>query len=124
MIPAEAVVDTGQLQYVFVVTGEGHYEPRAVRGTARGDDLFEVLDGVREGEVVVTTAGFLIDSESRLRAAIQNRAARARPDAAGAAGAAGAVGSPPGSAPAAPPAGRAASPQQPAPAPVAPGHVH
>lgn len=121
MVPAEAVVDTGQLQYVFVVTGEGHYEPRLVRGTARGDDLFEVLEGLREGEVVVTTAGFLIDSESRLRAAIQNRAARSRP---------GAAGSAPVAAPTTSPDAAAATPKQPAPAtsatpaPAAPGHVH
>lgn len=114
MVPAEAVVDTGQVQYVYVVTGEGHYEPRVVKGTARGDDLFEVLEGVREGEKVVTTAGFLIDSESRLRAAIQNRAARGRPDPAGSA---------PPNPPPAPGASRTA-PQQPAPPPAAPGHVH
>jgi Cu(I)/Ag(I) efflux system membrane fusion protein len=71
VVPAEAVVDTGETQYLFVAKEGGRVEPRRVHLGARTDDKVQVLDGVTEGEIVVTTANFLIDSESRLRAAIQ-----------------------------------------------------
>lgn len=70
VIPAEAVVDTGDQQYVFLASEGGRFEPRLVRlGTRRGADV-EITDGLSDGDRVVTTANFLIDSESRLRAAI------------------------------------------------------
>jgi Cu(I)/Ag(I) efflux system membrane fusion protein len=71
MVDNEAVIDTGAHQYVFVAKPGGHFEPRKVQLGARGDQLSEVTAGLQEGEVVVTTANFLIDSESRLRAAIE-----------------------------------------------------
>jgi Cu(I)/Ag(I) efflux system membrane fusion protein len=71
MVPAEAVVDTGDLQYLFVAGQNGRFEPRRVKLGARLGESFEILEGVAEGETVVTTANFLIDSESRLRAAIE-----------------------------------------------------
>ncbi len=70
-VPAEAVVDTGELQYVFLARGGGRFEPRVVRLGARGDGVVQLLEGVAEGDVVVTTANFLVDSESRLRAAVE-----------------------------------------------------
>jgi len=70
VIPAEALIDTGEHRYVFVSTAPGHFEPRSVRAGARAAGRVEVLEGVAEGETVVTTAGFLIDSESRLHAAL------------------------------------------------------
>jgi len=70
-VPTEAVVDTGELQYVFLARGGGRFEPRVVRLGARGDGLVQLLEGVSEGDVVVTTANFLVDSESRLRAAVE-----------------------------------------------------
>jgi membrane fusion protein, copper/silver efflux system len=70
-VPTDAVVDTGELQYVFLVRGGGRFEPRVVRLGARGDGLVQLLEGVAEGDVVVTTANFLVDSESRLRAAVE-----------------------------------------------------
>jgi Cu(I)/Ag(I) efflux system membrane fusion protein len=69
-IPSEAVVDTGDLQYVFVDLGNGHFQPRPVRLGRRVGDKIEIQSGLAEGELVVTTANFLLDSESRLRAAI------------------------------------------------------
>lgn len=71
--PAEAVVDTGEVQYLFVAQPGGRFEPRRVMVGARADDKVEVLSGVSEGETVVTTANFLVDSESRLRAAIDKQ---------------------------------------------------
>jgi Cu(I)/Ag(I) efflux system membrane fusion protein len=70
-IPADALVDTGEAQYVFVALPGGRFEPRAVTVGARTASKVQILRGVHPGEMVVTTANFLIDSESRLRAAIQ-----------------------------------------------------
>ncbi len=76
MVPSEAVVDTGEMRYLFVATGGGHFEPRQVKVGGRQRDLVEILTGVAEGETVVTTGNFLIDSESRLRAGIEGQTAR------------------------------------------------
>jgi Cu(I)/Ag(I) efflux system membrane fusion protein len=54
------------------VKGEGRFEPRAVRLGVRGDGYAQVLTGLREGEQIVTSANFLIDAESNLRAALQS----------------------------------------------------
>jgi Cu(I)/Ag(I) efflux system membrane fusion protein len=70
VVPAEAVVNTGDLSYVFVARGGGRFEPRRV-WTGGGDgDRITVLRGLSEGDTVVASASFLIDSESRLKAAI------------------------------------------------------
>ncbi len=71
VVPAEALVDTGEIQYVFVSKGSGRFEPRRVRAGWSGGGRVAVLEGLAEGERVVTTANFLLDSESRLRAAIE-----------------------------------------------------
>jgi len=71
--PAEAVVDTGEAHYLFVAKQGGHFEPRMVKVGAHVKDRVEILSGVAEGETVVTTGNFLIDSESRLRAAIDGQ---------------------------------------------------
>jgi Cu(I)/Ag(I) efflux system membrane fusion protein len=71
VVPSEALVDTGEIQYVFVSKGGGRFEPRRVRAGWSGGGRVAVLEGLAEGERVVTTANFLLDSESRLRAAIE-----------------------------------------------------
>jgi len=69
-VPRAAVLETGELQYVFVDRGEGRLEPRKVRaGTEIGGERRVVLEGLREGERVVTAAAFVVDSESRLQGA-------------------------------------------------------
>lgn len=70
-VPTEALVETGESQYVFVAREQGRFEPRKVRTGLRRDDRVEVLEGLAAGERVVTTANFLVDSESRLQAAVQ-----------------------------------------------------
>jgi membrane fusion protein, copper/silver efflux system len=75
LVPAEAVVDTGETHYLFVAKEGGHFEPRMVKVGARLKDRVEILSGVGEGEAVVTTGNFLVDSESRLRAAIEGQPA-------------------------------------------------
>lgn len=67
-VPRDAVVDTGELQYVYVVKGSGRYEPRTVRLGMRLKDRVEVISGLTEGETILSSGVFLIDSESRLRA--------------------------------------------------------
>jgi hypothetical protein len=69
VVPADAVADTGDRRYVFVARGAGRFEPRAVRTGVRGDGVVQVLDGLAAGDRVVTAASFLVDAESRLRAA-------------------------------------------------------
>lgn len=69
-IPADAVIDSGARRVVLVQVDEGRFEPRDVRLGRRASDYVEVLEGVRAGEPVVVAANFLIDAESRLKAAI------------------------------------------------------
>lgn len=69
-IPRDAVIDTGRQQYVFVERGNGLFEPRAVRVGSLVGERWEVLEGLVEGERVVTRGAFMVDSESRLRAAL------------------------------------------------------
>jgi len=74
VIPNEAIIRTGERNIVFVDKGEGVFEPREViigmEGGERNNEI-EILEGVNPGEVVVTSAQFLLDSESRLQEAIQ-----------------------------------------------------
>ena len=70
-VPDSAVIDSGTRQVVLVVKGEGRFEPRAVKLGRRGEGYVEVRDGLKPGEEVVTSATFLIDAESNLRAALQ-----------------------------------------------------
>ncbi|HUT50973.1 MAG TPA: efflux RND transporter periplasmic adaptor subunit [Alphaproteobacteria bacterium] len=70
-VPSNAIIDSGSRKIVLIAKGEGLFEPRAVKLGRRGDDYVEVLEGVETGEEVVTSATFLIDSESNLKAALQ-----------------------------------------------------
>jgi Cu(I)/Ag(I) efflux system membrane fusion protein len=69
--PESAVIDAGDRQIVFVERSEGSYEPREVRLGARVPEGFQVLAGLEEGDRVVTSANFLLDSESSLKAALR-----------------------------------------------------
>lgn len=71
-VPVSAVLNTGEKEIAFVMKDEGTFEPRAVRTGRRNDDYAEILSGVRAGEKVVTSANFMIDSESRMKAALGN----------------------------------------------------
>lgn len=82
VIPSEAVIRTGERNVVFVALDEGQFEPREVtlgmEGGTRNEEL-QVLSGLKPGEKVVTSAQFLIDSESRLQEAIQKMLQQKQP---------------------------------------------
>ena len=72
VIPQEAVIDSGVRKVVFVAMGKGKFQPREVKlGLEGNDNEFQVLEGLRENEQIVLSAQFMLDSESRLREAIQ-----------------------------------------------------
>ncbi|MBI4063409.1 MAG: efflux RND transporter periplasmic adaptor subunit [Elusimicrobia bacterium] len=72
-VPESAVLDTGERRIVFLDLGGGRIEPREVKVGQEAQGFYELLSGIEEGERVVTSANFLIDSESRLKAAISGR---------------------------------------------------
>lgn len=70
-VPRSAVLDGGASQTVLVQTSPGRFAPREVTVGRRAGDRVEILDGLAEGEDVVTSANFLIDAESNLKAALE-----------------------------------------------------
>ena len=66
-----AVIDSGSRQLVLVAKGDGRFEPRPVKLGRRGEGYVEVVEGLKSGEEVVTTATFLIDAESNLQSALK-----------------------------------------------------
>ena len=71
-VPNSAILDTGAKQVVLVDKGEGRFEPRPVKIGVRGDGYVEIKEGLADGDKVVTTANFLIDAESNLKAALKS----------------------------------------------------
>jgi len=69
VIPSSAVIRTGKTPKVFVRTGKGRFEPRNVRIGVSTDNQTQILAGIAPGERIVTSAQFLIDSESSLNEA-------------------------------------------------------
>jgi Cu(I)/Ag(I) efflux system membrane fusion protein len=78
-IPESAVLDSGSRQAVLVHKGEGRFEPREVKLGHRGEGFVEVREGLAEDDPVVTSANFLIDAESNLKAALKGFAGGAMP---------------------------------------------
>ena len=72
VIPQEAVIDSGVRKLVFISLGKGKFQPREVKlGIESAENEFQVLKGLREGEEIVISAQFMLDSESRLQEAVQ-----------------------------------------------------
>ena len=69
-VPRSAVLESGRRTLVLVDRGEGRFEPRPVKLGLRGEEMIEILEGLREQERVVVSANFLIDAESNLKAAL------------------------------------------------------
>jgi Cu(I)/Ag(I) efflux system membrane fusion protein len=70
-VPDNAVIDSGTKQVVLVAKGDGRFEPRAAKLGRRGEGYVEITEGLKPGEDVVTSANFLIDAESNLKAALE-----------------------------------------------------
>ncbi len=75
-VPEEAVIVTGPKRLVFVDEGEGYLSPREVLLGAKTDDYYHVKSGLSDGEKIVVSGNFLIDSESKLKAALSAIAGR------------------------------------------------
>lgn len=69
-VPEGAIIDTGIRQLAIVDKGSGYFEPREVKVGAKVEGYYEVIKGLKAGERVVTSANFLIDSESKLKEAV------------------------------------------------------
>ncbi|TKS63753.1 MAG: hypothetical protein EWM73_01143 [Nitrospira sp.] len=78
VIPKEAVLETGLRQLVFLDRGQGRYEPASVKLGRRSQDDVEVLEGLKEGDRIVTSANFLLDAESKLASASSMQAMMGR----------------------------------------------
>jgi Cu(I)/Ag(I) efflux system membrane fusion protein len=70
VVPEGAVIDTGLRQIVIIDKGDGYFEPREVKVGAKVENYYEAIKGLKAGERVVTSANFLIDSESKFKEAI------------------------------------------------------
>lgn len=70
VIPAQAVIHSGTRRVVVMAHGDGRFEPREIHIGVETEDGYEVLQGLNPGERIVTSAQFLIDSESNLKAAL------------------------------------------------------
>lgn len=69
-VPKEAIIHSGRREVMIIDKGKGLFEPRNVLIGMETKDFYEILHGAKEGELVVTSAQFLIDSESKLTEAI------------------------------------------------------
>jgi len=70
VVPQEAILDSGDKQYVFVVHEGGVFEPRTIQTGPKLEGNVAVLSGLRVGETIVSSGNFLVDSESRLKSAM------------------------------------------------------
>jgi membrane fusion protein, copper/silver efflux system len=67
VVPVTAVIDTGKRQVVWVETSPGMFEPRDVKVGERIDEKVQILSGLKPGDKVAVSGGYLIDSESQLK---------------------------------------------------------
>jgi Cu(I)/Ag(I) efflux system membrane fusion protein len=70
IVPEGAVIYAGKNRVAFVALGEGRFQPRTITTGLRDEDWIEVLEGLTEGESVVTSANFLIAAESKLKSGL------------------------------------------------------
>lgn len=71
VVPDQAIIRTGERTIAVMSLGGGYFDPREVKLGVSSDGLVQVLEGIKEGEKIVISSQFLIDSESNLKAAIQ-----------------------------------------------------
>lgn len=70
-LPKEAVIDNGSKQYAILALANGYFEPREIKVGSPVDDAYPVISGLNAGDRVVTSAQFLVDSETNLQSAMQ-----------------------------------------------------
>ncbi|MFL5277278.1 MAG: efflux RND transporter periplasmic adaptor subunit [Myxococcales bacterium] len=75
-VPADAVVDSGVTQTVYVETAPGMFEARKVETGFRNGDRIEIASGLTEGQKIATSGAFFLDSETRMRAPVSGAAAQ------------------------------------------------
>jgi Cu(I)/Ag(I) efflux system membrane fusion protein len=75
-VPEQAIIHSGEREIAVMSLGNGYFEPREVKLGVSADGYVEVLSGISAGENVVVSSQFLIDSESNLRAAVQQLTAQ------------------------------------------------
>ena len=76
-VPDQAIIRSGERNIVVIALGGGYFDPREVKLGLMADGFVQILEGVKDGEKIVTSSQFLIDSESNLKAAINQMAGRA-----------------------------------------------
>lgn len=69
-VPDQAIIRSGERNIVVIALGGGYFDPRDVKLGVMADEYVQILEGVKEGEKIVTSSQFLIDSESNLKAAV------------------------------------------------------
>jgi Cu(I)/Ag(I) efflux system membrane fusion protein len=67
VVPITAVLSTGTRQIVWVQKDTSVFEPRLVKIGERSNEYVQILDGIKEGETIVSSGGYLIDSESQMQ---------------------------------------------------------
>ncbi|MDD5108635.1 MAG: efflux RND transporter periplasmic adaptor subunit [Candidatus Omnitrophica bacterium] len=70
-VPREAIMDSGLRKIVFLVLEPGRFKSLEVRTGVSTEEYVQVLDGLKEGDTVVISGNFLIDSESKLKSALE-----------------------------------------------------
>ena len=70
VVPEQAVIYAGEQRVVFLDKGEGRLQPRKIKTGVRNDDYIEVLEGLRFGDVIVTSGNFLIAAESKFKSGL------------------------------------------------------
>lgn len=79
-VPDQAIIRSGERNIAVIALGGGYFDPRDVKLGVMADGYVQILDGVKEGEKIVVSSQFLIDSESNLKAAIGQMSGHAGPD--------------------------------------------
>lgn len=71
LVPEQAVIYAGDKRVVFVDSGEGRLQPKKIKTGLRNSDAIEVLEGLAEGDKIVTSGNFLIAAESKLKSGLE-----------------------------------------------------
>jgi hypothetical protein len=79
-VPDQAIIHSGERNVAVIAIGGGYFDPREVKLGVTADGYVQILDGIKEGEKIVISSQFLIDSESNLKSAVNLMAGHSRQD--------------------------------------------